>query len=57
MIEYMGPVSYGYHSHFWDVLIRSLQDTSSEVRQAAAYGIGQAAEHGGPNFGSLCIGS
>ncbi|TPX44882.1 hypothetical protein SeLEV6574_g04238 [Synchytrium endobioticum] len=57
MIEYMGPVSYGYHTHFWDLLIRSLQDSSSEVRQAAAYGIGQAAERGGPNFGPLCIAS
>ncbi|TPX30988.1 hypothetical protein SmJEL517_g05575 [Synchytrium microbalum] len=54
VIEYMGPISFSYHNRFWEVLVRSLQDTSVEVRQAAAYGVGQAAQHGGPSFAPLC---
>ena len=35
---------------------QSLADPSSDVRQAASYGVGIAAKCGGPSYPSFCIG-
>lgn len=37
-------------------MLQSLGDSSPEVRQAAAYGVGVMAQYGGENYRSFCTG-
>ncbi|KAJ3184924.1 hypothetical protein HDU85_001617 [Gaertneriomyces sp. JEL0708] len=55
IIEFIGPASFPYHGHFWGHIHRSLIDASPEIRQAAAYGVGVAAQFGGPNYAPLAV--
>jgi hypothetical protein len=57
LIEFTGPASLNYQQHFLQKLGQSLSDSSEDVRQAAAYGVGVAAKCGGPNFAEFCIAS
>ncbi|RIB28214.1 armadillo-type protein [Gigaspora rosea] len=50
VIEFTGPASWVYHTHFLEKMIASLMDIASDVRQAAAYGIGVCAQFGGENY-------
>lgn len=37
-------------------MVQSLGDSSPEVRQAAAYGVGVMAQYGGENYRPFCTG-
>ncbi|KAJ1675451.1 importin subunit beta-3 [Spiromyces aspiralis] len=51
LIEFTGPASSAYAPQFFDTMIRSIVDPNShEIRQAAAYGIGVAAQFGGEMY-------
>ncbi|PKC17490.1 ARM repeat-containing protein [Rhizophagus irregularis] len=50
IVEFTGPASWNYHTHFLEKMIASLLDIASDVRQAAAYGIGVCAQFGGENY-------
>ncbi|CAG8663708.1 8238_t:CDS:10, partial [Funneliformis caledonium] len=50
VVEFTGPASWNYHTHFLEKMIASLLDIASDVRQAAAYGIGVCAQFGGENY-------
>ena len=54
LIEFTGPACVVYQSLFIDVMISSLLDPAHEVRQAAAYGVGIAAQFGGDPFVGHC---
>ncbi|KAJ3033961.1 hypothetical protein HDV00_005623 [Rhizophlyctis rosea] len=54
IIEYTGPSSSRYTPHFLPQLLQSLLDPAHEIRQAAAYGIGVAAQYGGPAYHQAC---
>eukprot|EP00111_Clytia_hemisphaerica_P019077 TCONS_00056356-protein len=54
LLEYTGPVSWKYQGYFLKELINSIQDLSSEVRQAAAYGCGVMAQFGGNDYAEAC---
>ena len=43
-----------YQEYFLKVLLSSIQDHSSEVRQAAAYGCGVMAQFGGNGYAAAC---
>lgn len=55
LIEFTGPESWSlkdlFVNHFADALVNG----SSALRQAAAYGIGVAAQHGGDNYAIMCL--
>uniref|UniRef100_A0A8C1CB84 Karyopherin (importin) beta 3 n=1 Tax=Cyprinus carpio carpio TaxID=630221 RepID=A0A8C1CB84_CYPCA len=50
VIEHCSPSSFKYAEYFLRPMMQSLCDTSPEVRQAAAYGIGVMAQFGGENY-------
>ncbi|XP_016295941.1 importin-5-like [Sinocyclocheilus anshuiensis] len=50
VIEHCSPSSFKYAEYFLRPTMQSLCDTSPEVRQAAAYGIGVMAQFGGENY-------
>ncbi|CAG8478858.1 3893_t:CDS:10 [Diversispora eburnea] len=50
VVEFTGPASWNYHSHFLEKMLASLMDIASDVRQAAAYGVGVCAQFGGENY-------
>jgi hypothetical protein len=50
LIEYTGPDSWKYKDLFLSKMIDGLVDGDAAVRQAAAYGIGVAAQHGGEPY-------
>lgn len=54
LIEFTGPDSAKYQEHFLGILANSLQDPDNDVRQAACYGCGVAALHGGPAYLQFC---
>uniref|UniRef100_A0AAR2JTX9 TOG domain-containing protein n=1 Tax=Pygocentrus nattereri TaxID=42514 RepID=A0AAR2JTX9_PYGNA len=54
VIEHCSPSSFKYAEYFLRPMIQSLCDTSPEVRQAAAYGIGVMAQFGGENYRPFC---
>ncbi|KAJ3166468.1 hypothetical protein HDU88_003336 [Geranomyces variabilis] len=54
VIEFCGPSSARYQQQFWDILAQSVVDPSFEIRQAAAYGVGVAAQFGGPTYHQPC---
>ncbi|XP_066562833.1 importin-5 [Amia ocellicauda] len=54
VIEHCSPSSFKYAEYFLRPMMQSLCDTSPEVRQAAAYGIGVMAQFGGDNYRPFC---
>lgn len=50
VLEFCGAESWKYQEHFTVALIQGLQDRTPSNRQAAAYGVGVAAQNGGPLF-------
>ena len=53
LIEFCGADAWQLKDEFVRPLAAGLSDSASEVRQAAAYGIGCAAQHGGQVFADL----
>ncbi|WBW75062.1 karyopherin/importin beta family nuclear import signal receptor Sal3 [Schizosaccharomyces osmophilus] len=54
LIEFTGPDSWAYKDHFLPYLAEGIQNPEPEIRQAAAYGIGVAAQHGGELYSEIC---
>ncbi|KAG8586378.1 hypothetical protein GDO81_005362 [Engystomops pustulosus] len=54
VIEHCSPTSFKYAECFLRPLIQSICDSSPEVRQAAAYGVGVMAQFGGDNYRPFC---
>ncbi|KAG7504065.1 importin-5 [Solea senegalensis] len=54
VLEHCSPSSFKYADHFLPPMLQSLCDHSPEVRQAAAYGVGVAAQYGGENYSQFC---
>ncbi|RNA44474.1 Importin-5, partial [Brachionus plicatilis] len=54
VIEFCGEASIGYQKHFLKRLIESLVDEAPEIRQAASYGCGVMAMHGGAQYAQAC---
>lgn len=50
VIEFCGPDSWAFQDHILQPLIRGLQDSNGPNRQAASYGVGIAAQKGGPVY-------
>ena len=56
LIEFTGPESFKYQNIFSPALLEYCNDKATEVRHAAVYGIGVAAQYGGEQYISLCSG-
>ncbi|XP_040281224.1 importin-5 [Bufo bufo] len=54
VIEHCSPTSFKYAEYFLRPLVQSICDSSPEVRQAAAYGVGVMAQFGGDNYRPFC---
>uniref|UniRef100_A0A3Q2UQT3 Karyopherin (importin) beta 3 n=1 Tax=Fundulus heteroclitus TaxID=8078 RepID=A0A3Q2UQT3_FUNHE len=54
VIEHCSPTSFKYAEYFLRPMLQSLCDTSPEVRQAAAYGVGVMAQYGGDHYRPFC---
>ncbi|XP_069829044.1 importin-5 [Dendropsophus ebraccatus] len=54
IIEHCSPTSFKYAEYFLRPLLQSICDSSPEVRQAAAYGVGVMAQFGGDNYRPFC---
>jgi len=50
LIEFTEGTSLKYREHFLDLMLRYVSDPSPEVRQAAVYGVGMMALHGGADY-------
>uniref|UniRef100_A0A673MSZ1 Importin-5-like n=1 Tax=Sinocyclocheilus rhinocerous TaxID=307959 RepID=A0A673MSZ1_9TELE len=50
IIEHCSPSSFKYAEYFLRPMMQALCDTSPEVRQAAAYGVGVMAQFGGESY-------
>ncbi|GAO16723.1 hypothetical protein UVI_02002690 [Ustilaginoidea virens] len=57
VLEYCGPDSNRYANYITQPLIDGCRDSSAAIRQAAAYGIGVAAHHGGAAWTPFLSGS
>eukprot|EP00117_Sycon_ciliatum_P045798 scpid19596/ scgid32881/ Importin-5; Importin subunit beta-3; Karyopherin beta-3; Ran-binding protein 5 len=55
VIEFGGRESVRYQQFFLEPMIAFILDASSEVRQAAAYGVGIMALHGGEAYYKACV--
>lgn len=55
LIEYTGPDSWKYHELFLPKMVDALVSGDASVRQAAAYGIGVAAQYGGESYAQSTI--
>ncbi|KAL2828730.1 armadillo-type protein [Aspergillus cavernicola] len=58
VLEFCGPDSWRYKDHIMQPLAAGLQDANAANRQAAAYGVGVAAQKGGElwsNFVAACL--
>ncbi|KAK9729082.1 importin subunit beta-3 [Basidiobolus ranarum] len=55
LVEFTGPTSFRYQGHFLQAMVQSLLDSTPDVRQAAAYGIGMCAQFGGPDYADACF--
>lgn len=58
VLEFCGDESWNYRDHIMQPLANGLQDAHAGNRQAAAYGVGMAAQKGGPawsDFVAACI--
>ncbi|XP_069496567.1 importin-5 [Ambystoma mexicanum] len=54
IIEHCSPASFKYVEYFLRPMLQSICDSSPEVRQASAYGIGVMAQFGGDNYRPFC---
>uniref|UniRef100_S4RV35 Karyopherin (importin) beta 3 n=1 Tax=Petromyzon marinus TaxID=7757 RepID=S4RV35_PETMA len=54
LIECCGPASLKYSEYFLRPMLEGVCESSAEVRQAAAYGVGVMAQHGGPGYAPAC---
>lgn len=54
LIEFTGPQSFAYSSHFLERMVNSISDANNDVRQAAAYGLGVCGQFGGPQYADAC---
>lgn len=50
VLEFCGPRSWNYSTHIIQPLLNGLRDTNAANRQAAAYGVGIAAQKGGEQW-------
>lgn len=50
VVEFCGPESWAFKDHILQPLANGLQDSNGPNRQAASYGVGIAAQKGGPLF-------
>jgi hypothetical protein len=57
VLEYCGPQSSQYANYITQPLLQGCQDPSPAIRQAAAYGIGVAARHGGDAWSAFLGGA
>lgn len=57
VLEFCGPQSWQYSSHIVQPLINGLRDPNAANRQAAAYGVGMAAQKGGGDWSEFAAGS
>lgn len=57
VVEHCSPSSFKYAEYFLRPMLQSLCDTSPEVRQAAAYGVGVMAQYGGESYRPFCTGT
>jgi hypothetical protein len=57
IIEFTGPAAGSIEAQVMPIMISLLMDTEADVRQAAAYGLGVAAQFGGEAFLKHCIGN
>ncbi|KAG6040769.1 hypothetical protein E4U41_007144 [Claviceps citrina] len=57
VLEYCGPESHRYSNYITQPLLDGCRDQSAAIRQAAAYGIGVAAHHGGAAWTQFLGGS
>ncbi|XP_070711530.1 importin-5 [Pempheris klunzingeri] len=54
VVEHCSPSSFKYAEYFLRPMLQSLCDSSPEVRQAAAYGVGVMAQNGGERYRPFC---
>uniref|UniRef100_A0ABI7YGZ0 Importin N-terminal domain-containing protein n=1 Tax=Felis catus TaxID=9685 RepID=A0ABI7YGZ0_FELCA len=54
VIEHCSPASFKYAEYFLRPMLQYVCDSSPEVRQAAAYGLGVMAQYGGENYRPFC---
>lgn len=54
VLEFCGQDSFKYQQHFAEPLMAGLADPIPANRQAACYGIGVAAQNGGPAYADFC---
>ncbi|KAJ3084297.1 hypothetical protein HK102_000705 [Quaeritorhiza haematococci] len=57
LVEFTGPASWMYHTHFIEAFVAGLHDENVDVRQPAAYGIGVCAQFGGEHYAQVCTGT
>ena len=57
VLEFCGPESWTYRDHIMRPLAAGVQDENAANRQAAAYGVGVAAQKGGPNWSEFVAAS
>jgi hypothetical protein len=55
LIEHTGPDSWKYKDVFMSKMVDALVDGDASVRQAAAYGIGVAAQYGGESYAQATV--
>jgi importin-5 len=54
LVEFCGPISWNYRDAFLEKWFACVVDEAADVRQAAAYGVGIAAQCGGPDYAEAC---
>jgi importin-5 len=57
VLEFCGPQSYQYSEHIINPLISGMRDENANNRQAAAYGVGVAAQKGGEQWSEFVAAS
>lgn len=57
VIEHCSPSSFKYAEYFLRPMLQYVCDSSPEVRQAAAYGLGVMAQYGGESYRPFCTGT
>lgn len=57
VLEFCGPQSWQYSDHIIQPLINGMRDENAANRQAAAYGVGVAAQRGGEQWSEFVAGS
>lgn len=55
LLEYTGPESWRYRDLFLSKLVSDLVDPDASIRQAAAYGVGVAAQYGGQAYAEATV--